>query len=85
MQEKQVKRKMQEEFVKALYAKNGVPLTIAEHNSIISQLKSETERARKEISEAMGLMPKSMSWPLPSFLHLILYLLKFPTHCFMVV
>ncbi|CAO2825444.1 unnamed protein product [Amaranthus hypochondriacus] len=56
--EKQVKRKMQEEFVKALYAKNGVPLTIAEHNSIISQLKSETERARKEISEAMGLMPK---------------------------
>ncbi|XP_057522259.1 uncharacterized protein LOC130802317 [Amaranthus tricolor] len=56
--EKQVKRKMQEEFVKSLYAKNGVPLTIAEHNSIISQLKSETERARKEISEAMGLMPK---------------------------
>lgn len=67
MQEKQVKRKLQEKIAKAVIAKNGVPLTISEHDAIISKIRSETERARAELLEAMELMPKSMSF---RFIHL---------------
>ncbi|XP_057524440.1 uncharacterized protein LOC130804126 [Amaranthus tricolor] len=56
--EKQVKHKLQEKIAKAVIAKNGVPLTISEHDAIISKIRSETERARAELLEAMELMPK---------------------------
>ena len=42
-------------------AQSGLPLTIAEHDTIISKIKTETECARKEFLEAMDVMPKSMS------------------------
>ncbi|XP_021763526.1 uncharacterized protein LOC110728178 isoform X2 [Chenopodium quinoa] len=56
--EREAKRKLQEKVATAVLAKNGVPLTISEHDSIISKIKEETERARAELLEAMDSMPK---------------------------
>ncbi|XP_074308282.1 uncharacterized protein LOC141643143 [Silene latifolia] len=56
--EKLVKRKLQEDIAKALMAKNGAPLTVAEHESIVSEIKAETKRVQEEISDAMGLVSK---------------------------
>lgn len=70
MQEKQTKRKLQEEVAKAVLAKNGVPLSISEHDSIIAKIKVETELARAELLEAMNVNPTSTSLVFGSFLHL---------------
>ncbi|KNA18950.1 hypothetical protein SOVF_066060 [Spinacia oleracea] len=56
--EKQAKRKLQEKVAKAIIAKNGAPLTISEHDSIMSKIKKETELARAALMEAMDSMPK---------------------------
>ncbi|KAH9622722.1 hypothetical protein KSS87_018568 [Heliosperma pusillum] len=56
--EKLVKRKLQEDIAKALMAKNGAPLTLSEHDSIVSEIKAETKRVQEEISNAMGVVSK---------------------------
>uniref|UniRef100_A0A803LKN9 DDT domain-containing protein n=1 Tax=Chenopodium quinoa TaxID=63459 RepID=A0A803LKN9_CHEQI len=56
--EREAKRKLQEKIATAVLAKNGVPLTISEHDTIISKIKEETELARAELLEAMDSMPK---------------------------
>lgn len=78
MQEKQAKRKLQEKVAKAIIAKNGAPLTISEHDSIMSKIKKETELARAALMEAMDSMPKSMYLLLAAFLHVNIYLNECP-------
>ncbi|KAJ8434300.1 hypothetical protein Cgig2_009275 [Carnegiea gigantea] len=56
--EKLIKRKLQDEVAKVIIAKNGAPLTISEHDSIISKIKAEAEQAHAEMLEAMDLVPK---------------------------
>ncbi|XP_021887955.1 uncharacterized protein LOC110807212 isoform X2 [Carica papaya] len=56
--EKQLKQKLLDEVAKAIIAKNGAPLTIPEHEAIVSQIKRETTEAHAEMLEAMGLVPK---------------------------
>jgi len=62
IQEKLIKRKLQDEVAKVIIAKNGAPLTISEHDSIVSKIKTEAEQAHAEMLEAMDLVPKSMSF-----------------------
>ncbi|GAB4831752.1 hypothetical protein Ancab_005764 [Ancistrocladus abbreviatus] len=56
--EKVMKQKLQDEIAKVILAKNAAPLTISEHESIVSEIKIEAERAHAEIVEARGLVPK---------------------------
>ncbi|XP_022155055.1 uncharacterized protein LOC111022193 isoform X2 [Momordica charantia] len=46
--EKQAKHKLRDELAKALIAKNGIPLTIAEHDAIVSQMKRDVAGAQSE-------------------------------------
>ncbi|XAR51553.1 hypothetical protein NMG60_11006211 [Bertholletia excelsa] len=55
--EKQLKSKMQNEVAKAIIAKNGVPLSISEHESIVSQIKSEAAQVHAEMLESEGMVP----------------------------
>lgn len=68
MQEKLLKRKMQNVIAEALLAKNG-PLTISEHGAIVSQVKQEIAQARAELLQISGdaFASKSMS-PLHLFI-----------------
>lgn len=70
MQEKLLKRKMQDLIAEALLAKNG-PLTISEHETIVSQVKQEIVQARAELLQTRGDASKSMSL----FLYLLYKLL----------
>ncbi|KAK4834628.1 hypothetical protein QYF36_025888 [Acer negundo] len=56
--EKQLKKKLQDEVAKAIIDKNGAPLSIDEHEAIISKIKSETAQAHSEMLEAMGMVPQ---------------------------
>lgn len=60
MQEKLLKQKMQDLIAEALLAKNG-PLTISEHETIVSQVKQEIAQARAELLQTRGDASKSMS------------------------
>lgn len=53
---------MQDELAKALIAKNGVPLSIAENDAIISQIKNDVAEAQAERLAALELASKSMLW-----------------------
>ncbi|KAK6927970.1 Zinc-finger domain of monoamine-oxidase A repressor R1, partial [Dillenia turbinata] len=55
--EKHVKRKMQDEIAKAILAKNGAPLTISEHESIVLEIKTEAANAHAEVLKARGMAP----------------------------
>ncbi|CAL5379406.1 unnamed protein product [Camellia sinensis] len=55
--EKQLKQKMKDEVAKAVIAKNGVPLSIFEHEAIVSQIKTEAAQAHTEM-ESKGMLPK---------------------------
>ncbi|CAL5379276.1 unnamed protein product [Camellia sinensis] len=57
--EKQLKQKMKDEVAKAVIAKNGVPLSIFEHEAIVSQIKTEAAQAHTEM-ESKGMLPKGM-------------------------
>ncbi|KAL8161113.1 LOW QUALITY PROTEIN: hypothetical protein V2J09_012602 [Rumex salicifolius] len=61
--EKLAKRKLQDEVMKAIIAKKGAPLSIAEHESLVSEMKAESERAHADILEAKGLVPKHEHTP----------------------
>ncbi|XP_062106323.1 uncharacterized protein LOC133817742 [Humulus lupulus] len=57
--EKLLKQKMQDELAAAIVAKNGAPLSISEHEAIVSQIKSDVAEAHAEILKAMGIVTKS--------------------------
>ncbi|CAI0451126.1 unnamed protein product [Linum tenue] len=54
--EKEVKKKTQDEIAKAILAKNGVPLSISEHDALMSQIKEETSQAHAEMEEAKAMV-----------------------------
>ncbi|PSR87806.1 Cell division cycle-associated 7-like protein [Actinidia chinensis var. chinensis] len=56
--EKQLKQKMQDEVAKAIIAKNGDPLSISEHEAIVSEIKTEAAQAHAEMLESKGMVPK---------------------------
>ncbi|PSS30575.1 Cell division cycle-associated 7-like protein [Actinidia chinensis var. chinensis] len=56
--EKQLKQKMQDEVAKAIIAKNGEPLSISEHEAIVSEIKTEAAQAHAEMLESKGMVPK---------------------------
>ncbi|XP_044467323.1 uncharacterized protein LOC123197205 isoform X2 [Mangifera indica] len=56
--EKRLKQKFQDEVAKALIAKKSAPLSISEHEAIVSEVKSEAAQAHSEMLEAVGLVPK---------------------------
>ncbi|KAL7234906.1 hypothetical protein ACSBR1_018386 [Camellia fascicularis] len=58
--EKQLKQKMKDKVAKAVIAKNGVPLSISEHEAIVSQIKTEAAQAHAEMVESKGMLPKGM-------------------------
>ncbi|KAL6143726.1 hypothetical protein ACLB2K_054421 [Fragaria x ananassa] len=56
--EKLLKRKLQDEVAKLIIAKNGAPLSISEHEALVSQIKTEAAQAHAQLLEAEGIMPK---------------------------
>ena len=55
-----MKQKMQDEVAKAIIAKNGEPLSISEHEAIVSEIKTEAAQAHAEMLESKGMVPKGM-------------------------
>ncbi|GAB2303361.1 hypothetical protein Dimus_037352 [Dionaea muscipula] len=56
--EKMMKQKLQDEIAKALLTNNGAPLTMLEHQSIVSKIKAEASKAHADMVETMGLVPR---------------------------
>ncbi|PRQ38074.1 hypothetical protein RchiOBHm_Chr4g0409761 [Rosa chinensis] len=56
--EKLLKRKLQDKVAKLIIAKNGAPLSISEHEALVSQINSEAAQAHAELLEAEGIVPK---------------------------
>ncbi|GAB4827411.1 hypothetical protein Ancab_034296 [Ancistrocladus abbreviatus] len=56
--EKLMKRKMQDKIAKAILAKNGAPLTVSEHEAIVSKIKNAVAEAHEEMVEARGFVNK---------------------------
>ena len=77
MQKKILKQKLQDKIAKAIVANNG-PLSISEHEAIVSKIKTDSAQAQTEILEAMGAVSKSMFY----FLYLYLHNLKNSTVSF---
>ncbi|PWA54655.1 Zinc-finger domain of monoamine-oxidase A repressor R1 [Artemisia annua] len=55
--EKCLKQKMQDDIAKAVIAKNGVPLTIQEHESLVSEIKKNTAQVHDEMLECKKMVP----------------------------
>lgn len=75
VQEKLLKRKLQDEVAKLIIAKNGAPLSISEHEALVSQIKTEAAQAHAQLLEAEGIMPKSMFPFLISLVHCLIRIL----------
>nr|XP_048328618.1 uncharacterized protein LOC107416538 isoform X2 [Ziziphus jujuba var. spinosa] len=56
--EKVIKQKLQDEVAKAIIENSGAPLSISEHEAVVSKIKIDAARAHAEILEAMGAVPK---------------------------
>ncbi|CAK9324956.1 unnamed protein product [Citrullus colocynthis] len=56
--ERQAKHKMRDELAKALIVKNGVPLSIAEHDAVVKQIKCDVAEAQAERLVALELASK---------------------------
>ncbi|XP_051115161.1 uncharacterized protein LOC127240491 [Andrographis paniculata] len=56
--EKQLKRKMKDDIAQAISDKEGAPLSISEHEAIVSVTKCEMEQARAEVLESKAMLPK---------------------------
>ncbi|KAL8549761.1 hypothetical protein ACS0TY_008559 [Phlomoides rotata] len=54
--EKSLKQKMRDDLAKAIIAKHGKPLSISEHEAIVSQIKHETEEAHVKLLESQGML-----------------------------
>uniref|UniRef100_A0A7N0UI40 DDT domain-containing protein n=1 Tax=Kalanchoe fedtschenkoi TaxID=63787 RepID=A0A7N0UI40_KALFE len=55
--ERAAKKKIKDELAKAIIAKSGSPLTISEHETIVSQIKIEAAEAHAQIIEAKKALP----------------------------
>lgn len=75
VQEKLLKRKLQDEVAKLIIAKNGAPLSISEHEALVSQIKTEAAQAHAQLLEVEGIMPKSMFPFLISLVHCLIRIL----------
>ncbi|KAK4360568.1 hypothetical protein RND71_019520 [Anisodus tanguticus] len=51
-EEKRLKQKMQDEIAQAIVSKNGAPLSISEHEAIVSQIKCEAAEAHASVMES---------------------------------
>ncbi|XP_010470704.1 PREDICTED: uncharacterized protein LOC104750585 [Camelina sativa] len=58
--EKQFKLKMQDDVAKSIMEKNRAPLSIEEHNLIMSQIRAEAKKAHEEMVEAKGMTSGTM-------------------------
>ncbi|KAG2312696.1 hypothetical protein Bca52824_024253 [Brassica carinata] len=56
--EKQLRQQMQGDLVKAHMEKNGAPLSIEEHQAILSQIKAEVKEAHDKMLEAKGMISR---------------------------
>ncbi|PIN02039.1 adenylate kinase [Handroanthus impetiginosus] len=56
--EKSLKQKMKEDVKKAIIAKDGAPLSISEHEAIVSDIRSEAAQAHAEVLEAEDILTK---------------------------
>ncbi|KAL5581974.1 hypothetical protein UlMin_014416 [Ulmus minor] len=56
--EKLLKRKLQDEVAQAILVNNGAPLSISEHEALVSQIKRDAAQAHEEILKAAGALPK---------------------------
>ncbi|KAJ0242932.1 Zinc-finger domain of monoamine-oxidase A repressor R1 protein [Hirschfeldia incana] len=54
--EKQLRQKMQGDLVKAHIDRNGAPLSIEEHQAILTQIKAEVKEAHDKMLEAKGMI-----------------------------
>ena len=60
-QEKLLKQKAKDETAKVmLSARGGSPLSLADFDALLSQLKSESEKVQAEVRASLELVPKSM-------------------------
>ncbi|PIN02469.1 hypothetical protein CDL12_25015 [Handroanthus impetiginosus] len=57
--EKSLKQKMKDDVTKAIIAKDGAPLSISEHEAIVSSTKSEAVQAHAEVLESESILMKS--------------------------
>ncbi|KAF9618267.1 hypothetical protein IFM89_000902 [Coptis chinensis] len=58
--ERRLKQQMQDDVAKAIISRNGAPLSISEHESLISRIKDEAAKAHAEKLEAIELVPKKI-------------------------
>ncbi|CAA2984301.1 Hypothetical predicted protein [Olea europaea subsp. europaea] len=56
--EKGLKQKMKDDIAKAIIAKHGAPLSILEHEAILSKIKSEAAHAHAKVLESQGMFSK---------------------------
>ncbi|EXB97175.1 hypothetical protein L484_008665 [Morus notabilis] len=56
--EKLLKQKLEDEVVKAIIARNGAPISISDHEALISQFKSDVAQVHAEMLEAQGVVSK---------------------------
>ncbi|KAJ8490854.1 hypothetical protein OPV22_012575 [Ensete ventricosum] len=57
---KDLKKKLKDDVAKAmLILRGGPPLSVAEHENLVSQIRAETEKAHAEMLEIMELLPKN--------------------------
>ncbi|XP_058187908.1 uncharacterized protein LOC131304613 isoform X2 [Rhododendron vialii] len=61
--EKQLKQKMQDEVAEAIIAKSGAPLSISEHEAIVTQIKTKAAQAHAEILESKSMVTKEKQRP----------------------
>ncbi|KAK1357518.1 Zinc-finger domain of monoamine-oxidase A repressor R1 [Heracleum sosnowskyi] len=57
--EKSLKQKVMNELAEAVIARDGAPLSISEHDEIVSQIEFEAAQAHKEMLESMNMVPKA--------------------------
>lgn len=56
-----MKKKMQDEVVQALLTNNGHPLSISEHEDLVSKIKTEVAHNLAQFVKTADTVPKSMS------------------------
>lgn len=61
VQEKKLKQKLQDEAAKAIM-NNVAPLSISEHEAIVSEIKRKAAEAHSEMMEVKGMAFKSKFW-----------------------
>ncbi|KAD4888407.1 hypothetical protein R6Q59_034566 [Mikania micrantha] len=61
--EKTLKQKMLDDIAKAIIAKEGVPLTIQEHDAIVSKIKNKTAEAHAEMLACKEMVPIDKARP----------------------